>query len=54
VLDIAQTPARQVVYIENTPMFAQVAERMGIRSVLHTDYASTRAKLASYGLETKR
>jgi putative hydrolase of the HAD superfamily len=49
-LDIAQTPARQVVYIENTPMFVQIAEDMGIRSILHTDYTSTRAKLASFGL----
>src|SRR5512147_2227391 len=50
-LDIAQAPARQVVYIENTPMFAQVAESLGIRSILHTDYRSTCAKLASFGLQ---
>jgi len=49
-LDISQAPARQVVYIENTPMFVQVAEGLGIRSILHTDYRSTRAKLASLGL----
>jgi putative hydrolase of the HAD superfamily len=50
-LDIVQTPARQVVYIENTPMFFQIAEGLGIRSILHTDYKSTCAKLASLGLE---
>ena len=50
-LDIAQTPARQIVYIENTPMFVQIAEGLGIRSILHTDYKSTCAKLASFGLE---
>jgi len=49
-LDIAQTPARQVVYIENTPMFVQIAEGLGIRSILHTDYRSTCAKLAALGL----
>ena len=49
-LDVAQVPARQVVYIENTPMFVQVAEGLGIRSILHTDYRSTRAQLASFGL----
>ena len=49
-LDIAQTPARQVLYIENTPMFVQVAEGLGIRSILHTDYRSTCAKLASFGI----
>jgi len=49
-LDMAQTPARKVVYIENTPMFVQVAEGLGIRGILHTDYQSTGAKLASFGL----
>jgi putative hydrolase of the HAD superfamily len=50
-LDIAQAPARQVLYIENTPMFVQIAESLGIRSLLHTDYKSTCAKLASFGFE---
>jgi putative hydrolase of the HAD superfamily len=50
-LDIAQAPTRQVVYIENTPMFIQVAESLGIRSILHTDYGSTCARLASFGLQ---
>lgn len=50
-LDVAQASARQVVYIENTPMFVQVAEGLGIRSILHTDYRSTCAKLASFGLQ---
>jgi putative hydrolase of the HAD superfamily len=52
-LDIAQAPARQVVYIENTPMFVQIAEGLGIRSILHTDYRSTCAKLASLGFENQ-
>jgi putative hydrolase of the HAD superfamily len=52
-LDIAQTPARHVLYIENTPMFVQVAEGLGIRSILHTDYKSTCSKLASFGLNMK-
>jgi putative hydrolase of the HAD superfamily len=50
-LDIAQAPAEQVVYIENTPMFVQIAEGLGIRSLLHTDYQSTCTKLASFGLQ---
>ena len=50
-LDIAQASPRQVIYIENTPMFVQIAESLGIRSILHTDYKSTRAKLASFGLQ---
>jgi len=51
-LDIAQTPAEQIVYIENTRMFVQIAEGLGIRSILHTDYASTCAKLAMLGLHS--
>ena len=50
-LDIAQAPARKVVYIDNTPMFVQIAEGLGIRSILHTDYKSTCAKLATLGLQ---
>jgi putative hydrolase of the HAD superfamily len=50
-LDIAQVPIPQVVYIENTPMFVQIAEGLGIRSILHTDYRSTRAQLAALGLQ---
>jgi starch phosphorylase len=48
---LRQAPARQVVYIENTPMFVQIAEGLWIQSILHTDYKSTRAKLASFGLQ---
>ena len=50
-LDIAQTPARQIVYLENTPLFVKIAEGMGIRSILHTDFKSTCTKLASFGLD---
>ena len=51
-LDIAQAPAGQVVYVDNTPMFVQIAKGLGIRSILHTDYRSTCAKLASLGLQS--
>jgi putative hydrolase of the HAD superfamily len=50
-LDIAQTPIREILYIDNTPMFVQIAETLGIQSILHTDYESTRAKLTSFGLQ---
>jgi putative hydrolase of the HAD superfamily len=53
-LDAAQTPARQIVYIENTPLFVQIAEGLGIRSILHTDYKSTCAKLAPLGLQNDK
>ena len=50
-LDIAQVRPQQVIYIENTRMFVKVAEGLKIRSILHTDYASTCANLASFGLQ---
>ncbi len=50
-LDIAQVPAEQVVYIDDQPMFVQIAEGLGIRSIRHTDYQSTRTQLAAFGLK---
>jgi putative hydrolase of the HAD superfamily len=50
-LDVAQTPPAQIVYIDNTPMFVQIAEGLGIRSILHVNLKSTRAKLSSFGLQ---
>lgn len=49
-LDLAQADPSQVVYVEDTAMFVEVAARLGIRSVLHTNARSTAAKLASFGL----
>lgn len=49
-LDQAQVPARQVLYIENTRLFVEVARSQGLRSILHTDLASTRKELAALGL----
>ena len=50
-LDIAVTPAQQIVYIENTPMFVQIAEGLGIRGIVHTDYKSTCEKLSALRLQ---
>ncbi len=50
-LDIAQVPAEQVVFIENTRMFVDVARDLGIRSIHHKDYLSTSSELASFGLK---
>ena len=50
-LDTSQSPPNKVIYIENTPMFVQIAKDLGIKSILHTDYKSTCLKLASFGLE---
>ena len=52
-LDISQVPARQIAYVENTPMFINIAKGLGIRSIRHMDYRSTRAQLAALGLQTR-
>jgi putative hydrolase of the HAD superfamily len=49
-LDVAQIPAEQVVYIEDRPMFVQVARGLGIRSILHRSLDATRAELTEMGL----
>jgi putative hydrolase of the HAD superfamily len=49
-LDIAQVPPEQVVYIEDRPMFVDVACGLGIQGTRHTDYETTRAALAGMGL----
>jgi putative hydrolase of the HAD superfamily len=48
-LDLAQSPADRSIFIDNTPMFVQIAERLGMHSILHTDYESTRASLTALG-----
>jgi putative hydrolase of the HAD superfamily len=50
-LDLAQVPARQVLYLENTQLFVQVAKGLGIRGIVHQDLDSTRAALAAAGLD---
>jgi len=49
-LDIAQVPLEQVVYIDDRPMFVQVAEGLGLRGIAHKKYEETRARLAAMGL----
>ena len=49
-LDIAQVAPAQIVYLDDQLMFVQLAESFGINSIHHTDFESTRTKLASFGL----
>jgi putative hydrolase of the HAD superfamily len=52
-LDIAQVRPARVVFIDNTPMFVQIAESLGIHGILHTDCKSTRTKLSDLGLNAE-
>ncbi|AMJ66006.1 HAD-IA family hydrolase [Hymenobacter sp. PAMC 26628] len=49
-LDLAQTPAKQVLYLEDQPLFVGVAAGLGIQGICHESYASTCAQLAAFGL----
>jgi len=49
-LDIAQVAPEQVMYIDDRPMFVDVARNLGIQGMHHTAYEQTRAQLASVGL----
>jgi putative hydrolase of the HAD superfamily len=50
--DLTQTRPQRALYIENTPMFVEVSQGLGIRSILHSDYETTTARLKSFGLES--
>jgi len=49
-LDIAQAPPENSVYIDDRPMFVQVARGIGINGVVHQSYEGTRAALSDLGL----
>ena len=50
-LDLAQTAPENTVFIDNTPMFVQIAVGLGMHGILHVDAESTRRELASLGLQ---
>ncbi len=49
-LDLAQVPAAQVLYLDDQPLFIDVAAGLGIQGICHKDYPSTCAQLAAFGL----
>jgi putative hydrolase of the HAD superfamily len=49
-LDLLQVPAEKTVYIDDRLMFTEVAQGLGIRSIHHVGYESTRGALVSLGL----
>jgi putative hydrolase of the HAD superfamily len=49
-LDIAQVKPEQVVYIEDRPMFVEVAQSLGIKGIIHAGYDATQKELERFGL----
>ena len=52
-LDIAQVSTEQVVYIDDRPMFVEIAQELGIRGIIHKDYETTRKTLETMNLSLK-
>ncbi len=50
-LDVAHAKPEEVVYIDDRAMFIHVADRIGIKGIIHKDVAETKAKLAEFGLD---
>jgi putative hydrolase of the HAD superfamily len=49
-LDIAQVSPQQVVYIDDRPMFVEVAQGLELRGILHKDRETTQKALEAVGL----
>lgn len=49
-LDLAQVAPDEAAYLEDRPMFYEIAVRLGIHAILHTTYENTRAALEDLGL----
>jgi|SRR5450759_363210 putative hydrolase of the HAD superfamily len=52
-LDIAQVLPQQVVYIDDRPMFVEVAQGLEIRGIIHKGYETTRKALEEMGLSLR-
>ena len=49
-IDLSQTPPEQTVYLDDRPLFVEVARSMGLQSVHHTSYAETCEAFRKLGL----
>ncbi len=49
-LDIAQVNPQQVVYIDDRPMFVEVAQTLEIQGIIHKSYETTQKTLEKMGL----
>ena len=49
-LDVGQVSPLQVLYIDDQAMFEEVAMQLGMQGIHHTNYDTTRAQLAAFGL----
>ncbi len=50
-LDIAQIKPQEIVYIDDREMLAEAAAKMGLKSLWHRSYRTTKTTLARHGLK---
>lgn len=53
-LDIAQASPEQVIYVDDRPLFVEVAQGLGIRGVIHKEYETTQKAMEGFGLSLTR
>jgi putative hydrolase of the HAD superfamily len=51
-LDMSQVAAEQILYIDDQPMFVELAQSFGMNGIHHIDIKSTVEKLKEFGLQT--
>jgi putative hydrolase of the HAD superfamily len=49
-IDVAQAPLSSSIYIDDRPLFVQVAASVGLKGIIHSDYETTAQKLKALGL----
>ena len=49
-IDLSQANPAESAYLDDRPMFVEVAASLGLTAIRHTDYQSTRAALAALGV----
>ena len=49
-MDISHTRPEEAIYIDDRPMFIEVAQSLGLHGVLHSGYDETRLELKKFGL----
>lgn len=49
-IDLAQTPPGQTVYLDDRPLFVEVAQSMGLMAIHHTSFEETKQAFAKLGL----
>ena len=50
-IDLAQANPAESAYLDDRPMFVEVAASCGLQAIRHVDYATTRAALVGMGIE---